>query len=51
MAENCQALIIVPIMHDMRQDVGVAASGHRLEEISTLDGYTIHNAIGEPPPN
>src|SRR5258707_9177423 len=44
--ENCQALIFVPIMQDMRQEVGVAAGGHRLEEISSLDGYTIHNAIG-----
>src|ERR1700677_1772328 len=44
-AENCQALLIGPIMQDMRQDVGVAASGHRLEEISSLDGHTIHNTI------
>src|SRR5664279_942604 len=46
MTENCQALLIAPIVHDMRQDVGVAAGGHCLEEISSLDGYTIHNTIG-----
>src|ERR1700754_2020114 len=46
MTEDREALLLAPVVNDVRKDVSVATGRSRLEEISGLDAHTIHHAFG-----
>src|SRR5262249_6602036 len=49
-AENREALLLGPVVDDMREDVGVAAGRNALEEVPRLDRDAIRDAAGREHP-
>jgi hypothetical protein len=46
MGKNCEALILAPVMQDVRQDIGIAAGPYSLKEVADLNGHAVAYSLG-----